>query len=457
MSQHTRTRLALAVSVNNIVYTVNAFRPTRRSRVLFGWSFFASWITIELAWFHLIWQVLGTLFLGRAGSFKRAEGKAALALAVTSWVGLGVMIKQSFDARDEIKAALRGAAAQPVPRRKLPIKVTRNVEYAMVKTVRRRRGLRSQRGEAAERLSRLKLDVYRPLEPPAADERRPVIVQVHGGGWVIGDKREQGLPLLKLLASQGWVGFNVNYRLSPGVAFPEMLIDLKRAVAWIRENAEEYGIDPNFIAVTGGSAGGHLSSLLALTANDAEYQPGFEDADTSVQAAVPFYGVYDFTNRNGHWLPGTVDSFIGAWVMQTSFADDPEAFAKASPMDQVRADAPPFLVIHGDRDTLAPVEDARDFARRLEAVSQQPVHYLELHGAQHAFDLFPSIRCNAVIGGVDQFLTYCYEMHRTELAEPDALELDTDAARASAEPPTADVRPVVDEDAVGQGARSAPR
>jgi acetyl esterase/lipase len=111
-------------------------------------------------------------------------------------------------------------------------------------------------------------------------------------------------------------------------------------------------------------------------------------------------------------------------VMKAKLADEPELFAAASPLDQVRADAPPFLIIHGDRDTLAPVEDARDFARRLQAVSTSDVRYAELHGAQHAFDVFPSIRCNAAIAGVDRFLTHCYEHNRAELGEPEALAFD---------------------------------
>ena len=87
------------------------------------------------------------------------------------------------------------------------------------------------------------------------------MLQIHGGGWVIGDKREQGIPLLNHLAADGWVGFNVNYRLSPRAKFPDHLVDCKRALAWIREHADEYGVDPDFIVVTGGSAGGHLSAL----------------------------------------------------------------------------------------------------------------------------------------------------------------------------------------------------
>ena len=283
----------------------------------------------------------------------------------------------------------------------------------------------------------LKLDVIAPSDPPAVDgPRRPALLQIHGGAWMVGDKREQGLPLLRLLASQGWVGFNVNYRLSPRVKFPDHLIDLKRALAWIREHAVEYGIDPDYIVVTGGSAGGHLTALMALTANDPAYQPGFEDADTRLQAAVPFYGVYDFTNRNGCWPPDTIERFIEPIVMGARLADDPEAFAKASPIDCVRPDAPPFLIIHGDRDTLAPVEDARDFARRLEVTSTSRVHYLELHGAQHAFDVFPSLRCDAVVGAVDHYLTRAYQEHQVALGRPDALALADPRTDAAAEPPS---------------------
>src|SRR3989442_2578192 len=100
-------------------------------------------------------------------------------------------------------------------------------------------------------------------------------------------------PLMLPLAAEGWVCVAANYRLSPRAAFPEHLIDCKLALRWVREHIESFGGDPDFVVVTGGSAGGHLAALVALTANAPEYQPGFEDTDTSVTACVPFYGVYD--------------------------------------------------------------------------------------------------------------------------------------------------------------------
>ena len=113
--------------------------------------------------------------------------------------------------------------------------------------VNQRKGVRRVRNIEFARVGgrHLRLDVTVPTAPvPAGRARRPALMQIHGGGWVIGDKREQGLPLLNHMAAQGWVGFNVNYRLSPGVAFPDHLIDLKRGLTWIKEHADEYGDRP---------------------------------------------------------------------------------------------------------------------------------------------------------------------------------------------------------------------
>jgi acetyl esterase/lipase len=145
--------------------------------------------------------------------------------------------------------------------------------------------------------------------------------------------------------------------------------------------------------------------MMALTANDPEYQPGFEDADTTVQAAVPVYGVYDFTNR----LRTIQDSFrprmLEPMIMKAFFDKEPEKFHRASPIDRIHPGAPPFLIVHGDRDTLAPVEDAQLFAATLRDSSRSPVVYTELRGAQHAFDVFASPRTARMLDGTLRFLT----------------------------------------------------
>lgn len=266
------------------------------------------------------------------------------------------------------------------------------------------RGVRRERGEVFAEVDgiRLRLDVYRPAAADAG--RRPAVIQVHGGGWFAGSRYEQGIPLLNHLAQTGWIGFNVDYRLSPEATFPDQIVDVKRAIAWVRSNAAGLGIDPGMICITGGSAGGHLTALAGLTENAPEYQPGFEDADTSLAAAVPFYGVYDFTNAGGFYYSGMRDWLLEQVVFKRRYADDPELFRAASPSFRVHADAPPFLVIHGERDTLVPVADARDFVARLRAVSGQPVRYIELPAAEHAFDLWPSERTARVAEGIGRFL-----------------------------------------------------
>src|SRR5262249_60726038 len=95
-----------------------------------------------------------------------------------------------------------------------------------------------------------------------------------------GNKRGHAQPLMSHLAELGWICVAINYRLSPRSTWPDHIVDVKHAIAWTKEHIAEYGGDPDWIAITGGSAGGHLSSLAALTPNDPLFQPGFGDADT---------------------------------------------------------------------------------------------------------------------------------------------------------------------------------
>ena len=134
-----------------------------------------------------------------------------------------------------------------------------------------------------------------------------------GGAWITGNKQAQAYPLMSHLAERGWVCVAMSYRLSPRATWPDAIVDVKRALAWVKEHIAEYGGDPDFVAITGGSAGGHLSSLAALTPNDPAFQPGFEDVETSVRAAVPFYGVYDWVDdqRTGHrGLPRLLERLV---------------------------------------------------------------------------------------------------------------------------------------------------
>ncbi len=392
--------LFLVLAAWSLLVAVNAVLP-RKWRLAVLPSFFLSWLTIELAPWWLGWHAVAVTALVAVGGLEETIGWVALALSTATAVLLVVVIVVSRRTVVIMQTAIgeldTDGDAPPFPRSHVAFPVL----------MRRRSGVRRTRNIAYAEVhgKRLRLDVYQPLEPLAPGSTlRPGVLVVHGGAWVMGDKREQGIPLVNHLAANGWVAINANYRLSPRVAFPTHLIDLKRAIAWYRQHAHEFGADPEFLCVTGNSAGGHLSTLLALTANDPEYQPGFEDVDTTLRAAVPFYGIYDFTNRFGTWDRHALRRFFEPIVMKTRLADDPDAFAKASPIDRVHPGAPPFFVVHGSRDVLAPVEDARAFVAALRAVSKAPVLYAEIQGAQHAFDTFPSFRTARVIEGVERFV-----------------------------------------------------
>ena len=236
----------------------------------------------------------------------------------------------------------------------------------------------------------------------------PVLVYIHGGAWVIGDKREQGLPMMHELVQRGWVCVAINYRLSPKATWPDHIVDCKRALAWVRDHIAEYGGDPSFIAVSGGSAGGHLSALVALTPDDPEWQPGFEDADTSVDACVPFYGVYDMTGDPERRAPtgtGLVD-LLERRVMKCRPPTHPAVFERGlARLRRVHAGRP--AVLRGPRGPTTPWSRWRwpgASSSRLRAVSTAPVAYVELPRAQHAFDVLASIRCRHTTLGAVRFL-----------------------------------------------------
>ncbi len=400
---HTRrvSLLILLVGIVSALATANAFLPVRaRGLIIVG--FFAGWLTIELALHILVFNATLIGVLAAYGGLAEPRGQIGLGLAVAASVGLVGLHLRSRGAAVTLREFYAASALDVGP--DAPRYPRSHVLFPFLAWLRRDIEVMRGRQFAEVGGKRLCLDIFRPRVP---GELRPALLQIHGGAWVIGFKEYQGIPLLTHMASNGWVGFNVDYRLSPTATFPEHLVDVKRALMWIREHAEELGVDPDFIAVTGGSAGAHLAALVALTAGDPEYQPGFEAADTRVQAAVTFYGVYDLTNRLGSRIGARAKSYQGMLerlVMKRRFAEAPDLFARASPIDRIHADAPPFLVVHGSRDTMTPVEDARHFVDTLRKVANGPALYIEMQGAEHAFDTFPSVRTVQVIEATERFL-----------------------------------------------------
>ncbi|MBK1788676.1 alpha/beta hydrolase [Prauserella cavernicola] len=404
-----RTRRAAQLAL-----TINALRPLRGSRTAFP-AFFAGWLTSELAP-HLLALTAADTAAHVAKHGVRGADKSGLALAGLSAAGLGGLVASARRAKGAVEQALievlgpgyhEGLHRPPSPqdlatpwgRLVLPFRM-RNKDVRIDRDIAYARGGR-----------RFLLDVYRPREPVSG---RPVLLQVHGGAWTVGNKDQQGVPLMLHMAQRGWVCVAINYPLSPRAHWPDHIVAAKRALAWIREHITEYGGDPGYVVATGGSAGGHLSALLALTPNDPRLQPGFTDIDTSVQACVPHYGVYDFAATSGSTASTARRRLLSRFVVgkdPDEFLDD---YVATSPLDRITDKAPPFFVIHGENDTLVPVREAREFVHRLREISPSTVAYAEIPGAQHAFDLFPSIRSAHVVRGVERFLEWTYLHHLAE-------------------------------------------
>jgi len=253
------------------------------------------------------------------------------------------------------------------------------------------------------------LDVWRSADDDTLQKPAPVLVFVPGGAWVFGRRQLQGHALMAHLARRGWVCLSVQYRTSPRHRWPRQMTDVKAAIAWARANAHHFGGDPNFVAVAGCSAGGHLATLAGLTANDPKWQTELlPDADTSVDAVVSVYGLYDWHDRSTPERDRFME-FLERVVVKRSQARHPEVFRAASPMERVHSFAPPFLAVHGSDDGLIPVGEARSFVDRLRSVSDATVGYIELPGGGHGFDLVDGVRTAPVVAAIGRFL---HHVHR---------------------------------------------
>lgn len=403
--------LFLALSIWGALFTGNALFPIRRPFVLAVIGFFPAWLTTELALHHLVWQAVATTGFIAYGALEATAGWVGLAITLASWLGLIGLFRDALADAGRIEAALKGGLGDGYRRQILPAlaeQLRSGIAWSRViwpfrmghSAVERIRDL----DYAGDGHPRHRMDLFRPRDLPCG---APVLLQIHGGGWIVGNKDQQGLPLVHHMAARGWLCVSINYRLSPKATWPDHLVDCKRALAWIHEHIVDYGGDPDRVIVTGGSAGGHLTAMLALTANEPRFQPGFEDGDTTVAGFVPFYGVFDWTDRFG--FRGSRDLLRGQLernIVKLSLAEHGEVYRDASPMSHVGGDIPPAMVLHGTNDTLAPVTEARAFVELLRARSESEVVYVELRGAHHAFEVFPSVRSLNAISGVATFAAW---------------------------------------------------
>jgi acetyl esterase/lipase len=364
------------------VYTAVILRAPRRPTGLARATFLmTAWVS-EYAFIALAALAVSTALALGQGDLSSASGWALLGVAALTAVGLLHAIRSASLAGAVVATALadqrNGVSRVGAPGFASPLPLSRQRVLRDViapfpvrpRTVQRIRNLAY--GDAGKRQL---MDLYRLREVPT--QPGGVLIHFHGGHFQIGRKSRESKPLLYRLASEGWLCISANYRLRAAGRFPNSLIDAKAVIAWARSHAVEHGADPSRIVVAGGSAGGHLASMAALTPNHPAFQPPGTDVDTTVAAAVCLYGYY------GRRTSGEQPS---------------------SPQDYITREAPPFLVAAGDNDNQIDVRQADQFVERLRTVSDAPVVYFRLPGAQHSFDLLQSWRFDHVVNGIVAFL-----------------------------------------------------
>lgn len=314
------------------------------------WTFAA--VVSELPLYALALLAANTVLAASQGDLNSTGGLVALGINIAAALGLLVVFLLSFKTAPVIKRAFRDNAITEKPDKKFSIRALLGPFFI------RRSGVRHIRNLAYGSAGKYQtLDVYHKKSKPSGGG---MFIHLHGGALRSGKKDRDARPLIYHLAARGWVCISANYRLQPHVHFAEQLDDVRQIVAWAKAHAAEYGGDPNFVMLGGGSSGGHLAAMIGLESG-------------SVDAVAAFYGNF----------------YFGA----------PEE----SPITHVSKDAPPFLLLHGTQDNLIPAEGTRRFAETLRRVSKNPVVYAELPNAEHMFDLFNSVRIEAVIGATEAF------------------------------------------------------
>ena len=228
-----------------------------------------------------------------------------------------------------------------------------------------------------------KADLYVPAGLPE-DRRVPAVVIIHGGGWSGGDKRAaREINIGSNLALNGYVGMSINYALASGgkTTWPQNLHDCKTAVRWLRKNADRLQVNPDRIGVIGGSAGGHLAAMLAVTGPDDGLDPAgpYGEFSCRVQCAVDLYGPADLLERGDTKMLGKTR------------AEAPDLYRAASPTTYVDATDPPLLILHGTADKTVDLKQSELFAAALKRAGARH-ELVVIEGAPHTFHLQPKQR-----------------------------------------------------------------
>jgi len=260
-----------------------------------------------------------------------------------------------------------------------------------------------------------KVDIYWPAE---GNGPFPVILVIHGGAFMGGDKRDiQLTPMLEGL-NRGYAVVSMNYRMSGEAIFPALVQDVRAAIRWVRANAEKFLFDPAKIVAWGGSAGGYLALMAGVGAGFPELDDlslGNPDQSGNVQAVVAWFPPTDFLKMDAQlaelgFLPPPEFSHSGAnspesLILGQTITEIPDLVSVANPETYIRAGLPPFFIQHGTHDDTVPYQQSLNFAQKLAAIAPQTVSHELLPNARHADPAFEtSQNVQKVLDFIDQAL-----------------------------------------------------
>jgi acetyl esterase/lipase len=248
-------------------------------------------------------------------------------------------------------------------------------------------------------------DILRP--PRDVSPTGLAMIYVHGGAWKYGRRNIGKFPYFRQLAAQGHLIMDIDYTLNPHTSLPGMVMDVKRAILWLKEHADYYQVNPERIVLTGQSAGGHLSLLAAYTPNFTGFQPPEISGDTSVRGVISYYGPPDMATLHedieasfallfSEWMNRGVNRVLArvgeetlalgiAGLVGGPLTDMPEMYQLISPISYVDAACPPTMLLHGVHDLLVNRQAVENLRHAL-LVESVPVVYLPLAGCDHSFE-----------------------------------------------------------------------
>ncbi|MEO8612674.1 MAG: alpha/beta hydrolase [Chloroflexota bacterium] len=233
----------------------------------------------------------------------------------------------------------------------------------------------------------LALDTYQPTAEPILGNQYPALIVIHGGGWRNGEPGGWFTPHNHYFASQGYVVFDIEYRLSGEAKWPAQFEDVERAIQWVKDHADEYRVDPARIALLGRSAGAHLALMAGYCVE-------------GIRAIVSLYGPAEM-----RW-PGLEAGSAIIDLMGGTFEQLPEAYEQATPLNFVRDNLPPTLIIEGGLDTIVPYHHG-DRLSGLLAFTNTPFALLRVPWSRHGFDaLLAGTGAQLVYYHLDRFLAW---------------------------------------------------